>query len=90
MQTKYYMSCPYCGTRLRRTGVKEREVKAIDDSWLFRIEFECPKCGKLWDYSETSEIIMQVCYSDEADEKTANKRYHTKNTMERMVISLKK
>jgi len=49
---KYYMSCPDCRTRMRRTGKKVRETKSIEGNWIYEREYECPNCGKIWAYSE--------------------------------------
>ena len=50
---KYYLSCPNCKARLRRTGKKKKEERTLNGSWLYIREYECPKCGLLWTYSES-------------------------------------
>ena len=47
MKKKYYLHCPNCNTRMRRTGRKEEEHYG-----LYLREYECPGCGRLWTYSE--------------------------------------
>jgi predicted RNA-binding Zn-ribbon protein involved in translation (DUF1610 family) len=50
---KYYMSCPNCGIRMRRTG-----EKAEEEYGCYRREYECPNCGRFWIYSEYRNLII--------------------------------
>jgi uncharacterized Zn finger protein len=55
---RYYLSCPICTARLKRTGEKEKEIRR-KGKWNYLRIYECSKCGTFWEYSETNDI---VCY----------------------------
>jgi len=49
---KYYSHCPDCRTRMKRTGKNQREAPTREGRWIYAREYECPKCGSIWVYSE--------------------------------------
>lgn len=57
--SKYYLICPECKTRLRRTGKKRKEEQTLEGSWLYLREYECPKCNVLWTYSELRSLYQK-------------------------------
>jgi uncharacterized protein with PIN domain len=56
--TKYYLHCPDCRTRMKRTGNKEIEHYSVDrpPRPIYRREMECPGCGRVREYSESKNM----------------------------------
>jgi hypothetical protein len=61
VRKKHYVYCR-CGARMRRTGRKVEETSI--GGWPFYLrEYECPRCGRKWVYSECRNIQSE--YYDE-------------------------
>jgi hypothetical protein len=68
---RYYLHCPVCGARMHRTGKKIEDAPAMSKDreaiWLYRREYECPRCGNFFTYSEyhnaivPGEVINEKC-----------------------------
>jgi Zn-finger nucleic acid-binding protein len=41
---RWYLSCPDCHVRMKRTGKKSEVGRTIDGEPVYCYEFECPRC----------------------------------------------
>jgi len=55
----YYVSCPDCRTRMKRTGKKQKEQEALSGDWLYQREYKCGDCGRFFVYSELKNWISK-------------------------------
>jgi len=62
MANKYYLACPDCRKRMRRTGKKEKEHQDLDGRWIYRREYECPSCGLTIGYSENRNAYSHASF----------------------------
>ena len=44
---------------MRRNGNKEKEVQLPNGVWVYRREYECPGCGRLWLYSVNTNMFLE-------------------------------
>jgi len=58
MKKKYYIRCPNCGARMRRTGVKEITYES-GNTKLYKREYKCPNCESYWVYDEYFNSIRE-------------------------------
>jgi len=60
MENKFYVSCPYCHKRGKRTGVKTKQGSYFDsgkEKPIYDYEYECPNCKSLYRYSWWRNLI---------------------------------
>ena len=50
MGIRYYVSCPDCRTRMRRTGPKREVARTVNGEPLYAREYECSGCGAFFVY----------------------------------------
>ena len=49
---RHYIHCPNCHTRMVRTGKKEQVATATDVTKVYKRQYKCPACSRLWVYDE--------------------------------------
>ena len=59
MTKRYYQHCGDCGTRMRRTGRKDKVGETLEGYDLFEREYECPRCHRNWLYNERTNMLRR-------------------------------
>lgn len=56
MASTYFISCPNCRKRMRRTGKKE-VLYDTGSVKVYEREYKCPSCDRMWIYNESRNFI---------------------------------